>query len=152
MRIASGRMRREVVTARAVAKTRGGAVRITVKGKNLDVPADVRDEAIAKLSRVRRLFDRFIDMEVVFSEETNPRIEDRIHCEVVLHAKGKYLRASAAGPDCLTAIDRAEARLTRQVRKLKTKLVSKPRQTSSATAPIQGEPVLTGAFREDELG
>jgi ribosomal subunit interface protein len=109
-------------------------VRITVKGKNLEVPTEVRDEAIAKLSRVRRLFDRFIDMEVVFSEESNPRIEDRIHCEVVLHAKGKYLRASAAGPDHLTAIDRAEAKLTRQVRKLKTQLVSKPRLEAAASA------------------
>jgi ribosomal subunit interface protein len=102
-------------------------VRITVKGKNLEVPEHVRDEAIAKLSRVRRLFDRFIDMEVVFSEESNPRIEDRIHCEVVLHAKGKYLRAGASAPDHLTAIDRAEAKLSRQVRKLKTQLVTKPR-------------------------
>lgn len=100
---------------------------ITVKGKNLDVPAQVRDDAIAKLSRVRRLFDRFIDMEVVFSEETNPRIADPVHCEVTLHAKGKYLRASASGPDATTAIDRVEAKLTRQVRKMKTKLVSKPR-------------------------
>jgi putative sigma-54 modulation protein len=107
-------------------------VRITVKGKNLDVPDDVRDEAIQKLSKVRRLFDRFIDMEVVFSEETNPRIADPIHCEVVLHAKGKYLRASATGPDATTAIDRAEAKLTRQVRKLKTKLVSKPRREAAA--------------------
>jgi putative sigma-54 modulation protein len=111
-------------------------VRITVKGKNVDVPEHVRDEAIAKLSRVRRLFDRFIDMEVVFSEETNPRIEDRIHCEVVLHAKGKYLRARAVGPDHLTAIDRAEAKLSRQVRKLKTKLVSKPRLEAAAAAAV----------------
>ncbi|MCC5949757.1 MAG: ribosome-associated translation inhibitor RaiA [Nitriliruptoraceae bacterium] len=108
---------------------------ITVKGKNLDVPGHVRDEAIAKLSRVRRLFDRFIDMEVVFSEEHNPRIEQRVHCEVVLHAKGKYLRASGSGPDASTAIDRAEAKLTRQVRKLKTKLVSKPRQVAASTPP-----------------
>ena len=109
-------------------------MQITVKGKNLDVPAQVRDDAIEKLSRVRRLFDRFIDMEVVFSEEANPRIEDRVHCEVVLHAKGKYLRASASGPDASTAIDRAEAKLVRQVRKLKTRLVSKPRR-DAANAP-----------------
>lgn len=102
-------------------------MQITVMGKNLDLSDEVKDEAIEKLSKVRKLFDRFIDMEVVFSEEHNPRIEDRIHCEVVLHAKGKYLRASAAGPDPLTAIDRAEAKLSRQVRKFKTKLVSRPR-------------------------
>jgi putative sigma-54 modulation protein len=102
-------------------------MQITVMGRNLDLSDEVKDEAIEKLSKVRKLFDRFIDMEVVFSEEHNPRIEDRIHCEVVLHAKGKYLRASAAAPDPLTAIDRAEAKLSRQVRKFKTKLVSRPR-------------------------
>lgn len=105
-------------------------MQITVMGKNLDLPEDVKDEAVAKLSKVRKLFDRFIDMEVVFSEEHNPRIEDKIHCEVVLHAKGKYLRASAAAPDPLTAIDRAESKLSRQVRKLKTQRVSKPRLAS----------------------
>jgi putative sigma-54 modulation protein len=125
-------------------------VEITVKGKNVDVPPHVRDEAIAKLSRVRRLFDRFIDMEVVFSEETNPRIEDRIRCEVALHAKGKYLRAEAVGPDHLTAIDRAEAKLTRQVRKLKTKLVDKPRRDAGAMHPADRAPVA--ASMPDRLG
>jgi len=127
-------------------------VRITVKGKNLDVPEHVRDEAIAKLSRVRRMFDRFIDMEVVFSEENNPRIEDRVNCEVVLHAKGKYLRASASAPDPLTAVDRVEAKLARQVRKLKTRLVSRPRRQAVhpelvGVAPTAAEEPL----EDDEL-
>lgn len=123
-------------------------MRITVKGKNLEVPEHVRDDAVQKLSRVRRLFDRFIDMEVVFSEEANPRIEDRVRCEVVLHAKGKYLRASAAGPDAPTAIDRAEAKLRRQVRKLKTRLVSKPRRTAGAARPA---PALVGSLEDENL-
>ena len=126
-------------------------MRITVKGKNLDVPPHVKDEAIAKLSRVRRLFDRFLDMEVAFSEETNPRIEDRVRCEVVLHAKGKYLRAEGVGPDHLTAIDRAEAKLARQVRKLKTKLVDKPRRDAAATPPPERDPVPVGE-RDGEHG
>jgi putative sigma-54 modulation protein len=125
-------------------------VRITVKGKNVDVAPDVRDEAIAKLSRVRRYFDRFIDMEVVFSEEVNPRIEDRVTCEVVLHAKGKYLRASASGPDHVTAIDRAEAKLVRQVRKLKTRLVEKPRRDAAAAHPGNREPIPVGVADDDE--
>ena len=123
-------------------------MQITVKGKNCDVSERTREEAIAKLSKVRRLFDRFIDMEVVFSEENNPRIADRIHCEVVLHAKGKYLRASASGPDHQTAIDRAEAKLTRQVRKLKTKLVSKPRLDAAA----RQEQTVTAGPPDDTLG
>ena len=125
-------------------------MRITVKGKNVDVAPDVRDEAIAKLSRVRRYFDRFIDMEVVFSEEVNPRIEERVTCEVVLHAKGKYLRASATGADASTAIDRAEAKLVRQVRKLKTKLVEKPRRDAAAAHPGNREPIPVGAIDDDD--
>ena len=88
-------------------------MQITVKGKNLEVPSDIRDEAVAKFSRVLKLFDRFIDMEIVFSEESNPRIADKIHCEVVLHAKGKYLRASASAPD----LHRARRRTTAMARR-----------------------------------
>ncbi len=115
-------------------------MRITVNGTNLDVTPRIRDEAIAKLSRVSRMFDRFIDMEVVFSEETNPRIEERVRCEATLHAKGQYLRASATGPDPLTAIDRTEAKLARQVRKLKTKLVTKPRLDAAQDEPMTRDP------------
>lgn len=125
-------------------------MQITVKGKNLDVPSHIRDGAIAKLSKVTRLFDRMIDMEVVFSEDHNPRIEDRIHCEVTLHAKGRILRASAAAPDPLTAIDRAESKLTAQVRKLKTKLVTRARTSNGhATAGGPLGPALVPAADEE---
>ncbi len=126
-------------------------MQIVVKGKNLEVPAAVKAEAVEKLSKVRRLFDRFIDMEVVFSEDKNPRIENKIHCEVVLHAKGKYLRAEAAAPDPLTAIDRAQAKLERQVRKLKTKLVDKARQTAP-THEQQAEAALAASAAQYEAG
>ncbi|MFO7779755.1 MAG: ribosome-associated translation inhibitor RaiA [Nitriliruptoraceae bacterium] len=119
-------------------------MRITVKGTNLDVTPQIRDEAIAKLSRVSRMFDRFIDMEVVFSEETNPRIEERVRCEATLHAKGQHLRASAMGPDPVTAISRTEAKLARQVRKLKTKLVSKPRREAAQAAPVAANAPIDG--------
>ncbi len=107
-------------------------MRISVHGRHLDVPDDVRDEAVRKLSRVRRLFDHFTAMDVVFLEEANPRIGERVHCEVVLRAKRTTLTASATGPDALTAIDRVEAKITRQVRKLKTRRVSKPRLSAAA--------------------
>lgn len=103
-------------------------MQITVKGTNLEVSGQIRDEAVAKLSKVSRLFDRVIEMDVVFSEDRNPRIPDRVHCEVTAHLKGTYLRASAAAPDPLSAIDRAESKLARQVRKHKTKVVSRSRR------------------------
>lgn len=101
---------------------------ITVKGKNFDVPERLQEEAIAKLSKVRRLFDRFLDMEVVFSEESNPRIAEKYHCEVVVHAKGRSLRATATAADPLTAIDRAQSKLQRQTRKFKTQVIRRSRR------------------------
>lgn len=103
-------------------------MQVTVTGRKADVPASVRDAAVVKLGRIRRLFDRHMRIEVVFSEEANPRIEDRYRCEALLSAKGKRLAAKATGADWWQALDRAEAKLARQVRKHKTQLVTRPRQ------------------------
>lgn len=107
-------------------------MQVNVQSKNVDISDQVRDAAIEKLSKVRRLFDRFIDMDVTFTPAEDPT--DKIHCEVVLHAKGKYLRASASAPDPMAAVDAAEAKLARQVRKLKTKLVERPRNLAAANS------------------
>lgn len=123
-------------------------MQVVVKGKNYDVPDHIKDQAVTKLSKVRKLFDRFIDMEVVFTEDKNPRITDRFHCEVVLHAKGKYLRAEAVAADPLTAIDRAEAKLARQVRKFKTQLISKARRTAPS-AEEMNEAAMAAAAEEE---
>lgn len=100
---------------------------ISVSSRNLDLPQAVKDDAVRKLSRVQRVFGRFIAMEIAFAQDSSARDANTVTCDVVLHAKGQYLRASGAGPDAMTACDQAEARLTRQVRKLKTRLVDKPR-------------------------
>ncbi|MDX1619605.1 MAG: ribosome-associated translation inhibitor RaiA [Nitriliruptorales bacterium] len=118
-------------------------MQIRVTGKNYDVPERLKDEARAKLEKVTRLFDHFFDIDVVLSEESNPRISDKFHCEVTLYAKGRTLRASAAAPDPLSAIDRAQSKAQRQARKLKTKLVSRSRQP----AP---EPSFSAAAYDEE--
>lgn len=100
-------------------------MQISVTARDVELSDGVRDEAVAKLSRVQRLFGRFIDMDITFQE--GPGGGDVVQCDVVLHAKGQYLRASGTGPDALGAADAAESKLSRQVRKLKTRLVDKPR-------------------------
>ncbi len=100
-------------------------MQISVTARDVELSDGVRDDAVAKLSRVQRLFGRFIDMDITFAE--GPGGGDEVQCDVVLHAKGQYLRASGTGPDALAAADAAESKLSRQVRKLKTRLVDKPR-------------------------
>ena len=100
-------------------------MQVTVRGKNLDVPQHVKDEALSKLSKVERLADRATEMEVTFSEEHNPRIEAAVQCEVILRVRGTTIHATASASDPLKAIDAVQDKLIHQVRKLKEKAVER---------------------------
>src|SRR5687767_11422032 len=60
--------------------------------------------------------------EVHFSEEKNPRIQDKESCEVTLEGHGHHVRCKVSAPDGFVAIDRAVEKLEHQLHKLKTKL------------------------------
>lgn len=104
-------------------------MQISVTARDVELSDGVRDDAVAKLSRVQRVFGRFIDMDITFLK--GPGGGDEVQCDVVLHAKGQYLRASGVGPDALAAAESAESKLSRQVRKLKTRMVDKPRLSAA---------------------
>ena len=108
---------------------------ITVKGRNLVVPEAVREEAIEKLSKVQQVHDRVLDVQVVFSQDHNPRIVEKVHCEVTFHVKGKMMRASATAPDPHTAIDRVQAKVIRQARRYKNKMIDRHRNRRSINVP-----------------
>src|SRR5512132_3523763 len=95
------------------------AMQVTVKGKNVDVPERVRDQATRKLSKISRFDDRILTMDVEFSEERNPRVADQHRVEVTCTTKAHLIRAEASGTDPVSAIDRVVDRLERQVKKLK---------------------------------
>jgi len=109
-------------------------MQITVKGKNLAVSDNVRDEAIEKLSKVKQVFDRILDIQVVFTQDHNPRIVDKVHCEVTFHVKGRMMRASATAPDPHTAIDRVQAKVIRQARGHKNKMIDSHRAKREVSA------------------
>ena len=121
-------------------------MQVVVKGKNLELPPHIKDEALGKLTKMRRLFGRLIDMEVTFSEDRNPRINDRIHCEVVAHVKGRTIRAEATAPDPLAALDAVQTKLRQQLQKLKGKRMARLRDrnglrqaTASLESPAPGD-------------
>lgn len=104
-------------------------MQISVTTRDVELTDKIRDDAVAKLSRVQRLFGGLIDMDITFLQ--GPGGGDVVQCDVVLHAKGQYLRASGTGPDALTAAEAAESKLARQVRKLKTRMIDKPRLSAA---------------------
>ncbi len=86
----------------------------------------------AKIGQLDRYMEQLNTAEVHFDEARNPRIADRETCEVTLTGHGHHLRCKVNAPDALTAVDLAEAKLERQIRKLRTKL-QKRHQGTGAT-------------------
>jgi putative sigma-54 modulation protein len=97
----------------------GLLMQVTVSGKNVDVPDELKSHATRKFSKVERFGQPILTMDVVFSEERNPRVAEQHRVEVTCSTKAHVIRAEAAGTEAEIAVDRALERLERQVKKLK---------------------------------
>jgi putative sigma-54 modulation protein len=106
---------------------------IAIRGRNVEISEPLRRTVEEKVTRLARYLDGMDRVEVVFSEERNPRISERDVCEVTMHGHGHIIRARAAAPDTFAAVDRMVAKLEHRMEKLKGKLIgrSHPRRHES---------------------
>jgi len=109
-------------------------MQVIVKGRHTKLPNNIKELAAQKIEKVQRLFDRIQKLEIEFTEEHNPRIADKHTVEVILSTKAHVLRAHASGPDPMSAVDKVVGKLTRQVRRMKGKMVA-PRRSNSQRSP-----------------
>jgi putative sigma-54 modulation protein len=109
-------------------------VQIRVSTRHTTVRDHERELIVDKIDRLGKYLPGMELAEVHFSAERNPRIADKEVCEVTLKGHGHHVRCRANGPDHLTAVDRAIAKLENKLHRLKTKLARKPshRDTSKA--------------------
>jgi putative sigma-54 modulation protein len=103
-------------------------VDITLRARNCEIPSKVKDEARRKVEHATRIFDRVTALEVSFSEEHNPRIPNPASVEITARTKGHTVRAVGSGEDHHEATDQAIARLERQLRRYKTRMVDRGRR------------------------
>ncbi|MEO8935202.1 MAG: ribosome-associated translation inhibitor RaiA [Burkholderiaceae bacterium] len=87
---------------------------LTISGHHLDVTPAIREYVMNKLERVKRHFDRVIDVTVVLTVE-----KLRQKAEINLHLRGKDLHCEAIDTDLYAAIDMLVDKLDRQVVKHK---------------------------------
>jgi putative sigma-54 modulation protein len=111
-------------------------VDIIVKSKNCDVSSKVKDEAVERVTHATRFFDRLLGVEMVFSEEHNPRISAPAVVELTARTKGHHIRAEGAAEDHRGATDIAIARFERQLRRYKTRIEDRNRGRGRSAAPI----------------
>ena len=92
-------------------------MKLTVRGKNLEVTGALRDYAEKRLDKLSRYFDEELDAQVLLS--TN---KDLKTVEVTVFVEGIVLRAVDKNPDMYAAIDLVVDKIVRQIHKYKTRL------------------------------
>ena len=109
-------------------KTKAKAVPITVTFRHIQPTDALRTYAEKKLKNVVTLVPAATDAHVVLSATTH---HHRQLCEVTVHGGHTVLNAREETDDLYAAIDAVTAKLDRQVRKLKDKMIQEPRRSSS---------------------
>ncbi len=108
---------------------------IIVKAKNCDVPPRIKQDVVTKVEHATRFFDKLTGVEVVFSQESNPRIADSAVVEITARTKGHHIRAEGAAADHRAAVDGAVNRFERQLARYKARQVDRARGRDRPTMP-----------------
>ena len=95
---------------------------ISISSRHTAITPGLEEAVRTKIGQLDRYLEYLDTAEVHFDEARNPRIVDRETCEVTLTGHGHNLRCKVNAPDAFIAVDLAEAKLERQIRKLRTKL------------------------------
>jgi putative sigma-54 modulation protein len=96
-------------------------MKIEVKGRNLPVSDDLKDQVARRFRVIDKQVSEFAQLEVEVFEEHNPSIADSQVAEATLHLKGVTLRARSATRDLQHSIVEVSADLGRQVKRHRDK-------------------------------
>ena len=124
---------------------------ITVTGRKMPVTDALREYAEEKIGNSMMVMD--IDplvAEVVLFVEKNPANPRPAVCEVTLRTKGHIIRVEEHEEDMYAAIDVAAAKVVRQLRKYKTKVVDRKLRAADETIRM-AEPAAAGELDVDGL-
>lgn len=124
---------------------------ITVTGRRMPVTNALREYAEEKIGNAMKVMD--IDplvAEVVLYKEKNPANPRPAVCEVTLRTKGHIVRVEESEEDMYAAIDVAAAKVLRQLRKYKTKVVDRRVRNEGETIRMI-EPGVGGELDVDGL-
>ena len=126
---------------------------ITVSGRKTTVTDALQNHVSEKIGGAVKVFDiEPMTVDVVLRHEKNPSNPAPAVVEVTVRARGHVVRVSESGDDMYGAIDAAADKVTRQLRKFKTKVVDRRQragETAADVAPVErvedlADLILTG--------
>ena len=92
-------------------------MRIEIRGRNVEMTEDLREMVRKRFQRLGRQVSPLATLEVMLSEERNPRVADSQVAEATLRLKGVTLRAQEASPSMGHTIHELAEDIRRQVKK-----------------------------------
>ena len=116
-------------------------MRISITGRNIDLTDGIKGAVEEKLSKLEKYFTPDTDVNVTLSVE-----KERQKIEVTIPTKGHIIRSEQISNDMYVSIDLVEEAIERQLKKYRTRLVSK--QMNSADS-FQSE-FLQETYDEEE--
>ncbi len=112
-------------------------MRIEITGRNVEITEELRDHVRKRFKRVGRQVSDLATLEVVLSEERNPRIAEKEVAEANLYLKGKTLHAREAAPEMVHSIHELAEDIRRQVKKHR-EMRRKRNQTRKMMSRLRG--------------
>ena len=101
-------------------------VDIKISGRKVSVSDALRDHVEAKVGGALKVFDiKPMSCDVVLRVDKNPSNPERKACEVTVFVRDNVVRVVATSDDMYAAIDEAAEKVTRQLRKYKTRVLDK---------------------------
>ena len=101
-------------------------MKFIISGKNIEVTEGLRKAINEKLGKLERYFTPETEIHVTLSVE-----KERQKIEVTIPVKGNIIRSEQVSSDMYVSIDLVEEVIERQLRKYKTKIVSKQQGTGN---------------------
>ena len=115
---------------------------ITVSGRKTTVTDALRAHVDEKIGAAVKVFDiEPMTVDVVLRYEKNPSIPQPAVVEVTVRVRGSVVRVAEHGSDMYLAIDAAADKISRQLRKYKTKVVDRRQRGDSAAEVAPAERV-----------
>jgi len=114
---------------------------LQIEGRHFKVTEAIQDHLSEKLSKLEKYFDGIHRMHVILDVEKNEKSKSQTVELVCTVAKRHTLVAKGAADDLYAAIDQAEKKMLREMKKYKEKLrpVVRGTKTSQALTPAVAE-------------
>ena len=101
-------------------------MRIKITGRNIELTEGLKAAVEDKLNKLEKYFTPDTEVNVTLSVE-----KERQKVEVTIPMKGSYIRSEQVSSDMYVSIDLVEEVIERQLKKYRTKLVTKPQNAAA---------------------